>query len=573
MLLRRLSVFAGGCTLEAAEAVCADRPEAGSAGIAPAEILDLLSSLVSKSMVIAEPGEQAGVRYHLLETMRQYARDKIQPAGDRDRLRAAHLNFFLQFAQAAEPELHRPAADDLARPAGRELDNLRAALDYSQAARAPGQAEAGLRLSVSLAPFWHIRGHRREAFAWLDRALAHPGVPARSLVRAGALLAAASLASGAAEAARAKAAESVEIFREAGPAGQPGLAYGLITLSSLVHLLGDFAPRLAMLEESAALFRQLDDRWGLALVLHNLAATLDPLVNYQSPGEDGSPAPLPQHPPAARNDHTAERAMYEESLALFRALGDRWALCMDLAAMGHMYFCWGQRAAGQAMFEENLLIVREFGNLGAMAGSLRHLGRDALGHDERDRAAALFEQSLAVRRAQYEDARDIEIDFMQAEMARRAADYDRAGRLLSDILVQRQSLGNRDFIAAVLDGQGRVARSQGQADAALDLHQRALALRREAGHPINLAHSFHALALLAAQHPRQAERAARLFGAARPYHAALFAYWADLPIWRAEHTRALAAIRSQLKKTQTNALLDEGEAMTLEQAYSYALDS
>ncbi|HUS14284.1 MAG TPA: hypothetical protein VM536_04610, partial [Chloroflexia bacterium] len=213
------------------------------------------------------------------------------------------------------------------------------------------------------------------------------------------------------------------------------------------------------------------------------------------------------------------------------------------------------------------------GNLGAMAASLRHLGRDALAHDEPDRAVALFDEAIAVRRARYEDENDIDIRFMQAEVARRRGAYDQAGLLLSETLVQRQALGNRDFIAAVLDAQGRLARSQGSPAAAHALQQQALVMRRESGHPINLAHSFHALALLAAGHPDQAPRAARLFGAAQPYHPALYAYWADLPIWRAEHDQAQAALRRHLPKPKLAALTAEGEAMALEEAYTYALES
>jgi hypothetical protein len=238
-----------------------------------------------------------------------------------------------------------------------------------------------------------------------------------------------------------------------------------------------------------------------------------------------------------------------------------------------MYFCWGQRAAGQAMVEENLEIVREFGNLGAMAASLRQLGRDALAHDELERAVSLFEESVAVRRARYEDDSDVEINFMQAEIARRRRDYGQANQLLSEVLIQRQALGNRDFIAAVFDAQGRVALAQADPASAHALQQQALVMRRESGHPINLAHSFHALALLAAERSGQAQRAARLFGAARPYEAALYAFWSTLPIWRAEHDRALTAVRAKLGKARAAALMAEGEALTLEQAYTYALDS
>ena len=365
LLLQRLSVFAGGCTLEAAEAVCSgsgieaeqrpakNRPAAVGLSIGQSEVLDLLSSLVSKSMVIADRRPHADTRYHLLETVRQYAREKLHAAGESRHLHARHLRFFVQLAEEAEPKLRGPEQIAWLDRLETDLDNVRAALDYSQASGASDEAEAGLRLAVALRRFWGIGGHWRGAQAWLAAALARHRVPERSLTRAEALREAAAMVVEADDfvRARAQAAESVEIFREAGPAGRRGLAYALITLGDLAHSLGDFAPKLTLLEESLQLFRELDDKWGLALGLHKLAATLDPLVNYQPHGADGSPPPLPALEPAARNDHTTERALYEESLGLFRDLGDRWAQGMDLGALGHMYFCWGDRAAGQAMFE------------------------------------------------------------------------------------------------------------------------------------------------------------------------------------------------------------------------------
>jgi predicted ATPase/DNA-binding CsgD family transcriptional regulator len=586
LLLQRLSVFAGGCTLEAAEAVCSgtaieagqrpatNRPPVEILSIDQADILDLLSSLVSKSMVIADRRPHADTRYHLLETVRQYAREKLRAAGESERRHSQHLRFFVQLAEESESRLRGPEQITWLHWLENDLDNLRAALDYSQASQASEAAQAGLRLAVALRRFWDIRSHERQAHAWLEAALARDRVPEGSLARAAALSAAAAMVAEAADVARARAEaeESVEIFRQAGPAGRRGLAYALITLGDVAHRLGDFPPKLTMLEESVGLFRELDDNWGLAFGLYKLAGTRDPLVNYQPPGADGSPPPLPVLEPGARNDHTGERALYEESLGLFRELGDRWAQGMTLGALGPMYFCWGNRAAGHAMFAEQLAILRESNFVQGIATALRHLGRDAMAYDELERAGTFFDESLRLLRGVQAEGSIVSVNLLVAELARRRGDYAKAGRLLAANLDWNQRLGNRDFIAAALDGQGRVARAQGEADLAHALQMEALGLRREASHPINLAHSFHALALLAAGRAGQSERAARLFGAAEPYHAALYAYWATLPIWRAEHERGMAAVRAQLREPLAAQLWAEGEAMTLEQAYAYALE-
>jgi len=589
LLLQRLSVFLGGCTLEAAEAVCSDAPQEvdrgpgeihpppAGPGIDQLDILDLLSSLVSKSMVIAERRLGKETRYQLLETVRQYAREKLHSAGETERLHARHLRFFVQLAEEAEPKLKGPEQIIWLNRLETDLDNVRAALDYSLAGRASDDAEAGLRLAVALNTFWNIRGHSREAHAWLEAALARRSVPERSLARAEALRTAAAMAFTGDQAAdyaraRAEAAESVEIFRESGLPGRRGLAYALITLGDLTQRLGGYALMLDMLEESVGLFRELGDKWGLALALHNLAETLDPLENYQPRGEDGSPTPLPELAPAARNDHTAQCALFEESLALFRELGDRRGQGMNLMALGYTFFCRGDRVAGQAMFEERLPIVRASDDVEGIAGTLIHLGRDALAHDELERAAMLFEESLAICRDRHYEGVISAANILLAEVARRRSDYEQAIRRLSIGLAICQELGNRDYIASVRDGQGRVARSQGDRAAARSLHMEALAMRREAGHPIMLAHSFHALALLAVVRDGQAERAARLFGAAQPYHVALYAYWAASPIWRAEHESGVATVRAQLGEALSAKLWAEGEAMTLQRAYDYALE-
>ncbi len=589
-LFQRLAVFAGGCRLDAAEVVCSDDgpdPEAALDRTPPApnaprlgqaDILDLLSSLVSKSMVIAERRGGQATRYRLLETMRQYAREKLHQAGESQPRHARHLRFFVQLALEAEPELRGPQQLTWLDRLEHELDNIWAALAYSQDSRVSPEAALGLRLAVALRRFWWLRGHERETYAWLAAALARPSGLAssleRSLARAEALQAAAAMYFVAPEIApaRAMAEESVAIFLEAGPAGRRGLAYALITLGDLSHLLDDFAPKLTLLTESVAILRDLDDKWGLAWALHKLAATLDPLVNYQPRRGQGAPAPLPTRPPAARNDHTAERALFEESLAIFRALGDRWGQNMNLTSLAQLYFCWGQRPVGRAILEDLLPALRAFGDWAGVASGLGQLGRDALAQDDLERAARLFDEWLRVRRRLNPDDENGVALLLQAELARRQGDYDRALQLMAGVLAGFQKLGNRDFIAAVLDGQGRVARSQGDPAQAHARQREALRMRREAGHPINLAHSFHALALLAAAPTGQPERAARLLGAAQPYQAALYAYWATLPIWRAEHEQGLAAVRAALGKGPAKKLMLEGEALTLAQAYAYALD-
>ena len=201
ILLRRLSVFAGGWTLEAAEEVCAD--DAGAMGLAPvpgqphfdqnteagvlplqqADVLDLLTHLVDKSLVVLD--EQAvEPRYRLLETIRQYAREKLLESDETNAIRDRHLAHFLKLAEDAEPHLSGPAQATWFARLERDYANLRAAQEWSLQ---ESDASHGMRLATALFTLWQVRGPGREGVDWLVRAVSRPEAAAPSLVRAKAL--------------------------------------------------------------------------------------------------------------------------------------------------------------------------------------------------------------------------------------------------------------------------------------------------------------------------------------------------------------------------------------------------
>ena len=177
LLLRRLTVFAGGWTLEAAEAICAGE------GIAPEAVLDLLAGLVNKSLVLLEEG-RTGARYRLLETVRQYGREKLEAAGEAPRLRDSHLDWYLAFAEQAALRIGGAEREVWLERLEVELENLRTALHWSSMEE--GRQEAGLRLAAALEDFWYIRGYASEGRRWLEGLLERGGaaVPAGLRARA-----------------------------------------------------------------------------------------------------------------------------------------------------------------------------------------------------------------------------------------------------------------------------------------------------------------------------------------------------------------------------------------------------
>jgi tetratricopeptide (TPR) repeat protein len=354
-LFRRLSVFAGGWTLEAAEAVSAGE------GVEEREVLDLLTSLVEKSLVLYEEREGEG-RYRLLESVRQYGRDRLLEAGEAEAVRTRHLEFFLNWAEQG-PDWERLET---------EHDNLRAALGWS---RAQGQGEVGLRIAGAVAYFWRSRGYLGEGWEHLAGLLALPGAAARTAARAQGLYGAGMLAwcQGELGAARALYEESLAISRDL--EDKRGIAGSLRDLGWVAHDQGDYGAARALLEESLALLRELGDKEGIA---HSLAL-LGQLVCDQG-------------------DYGAARALFEESLASFREPGVKWGIAWSLGLLGQVVRDQGEHGAARALLEESLAIQREVGDKLGIAQSLYGLGTVAGDQGEYGAARALLEESLAIYR-------------------------------------------------------------------------------------------------------------------------------------------------------------------------------
>jgi len=571
LLLQRLSLFVGGCSLEAAEAVCSGQ------GLAAGEVLDLMDSLTSKSVLTARqrPGEPA--RYWLLETIRQFAWEKLLESGQAEAVQARHMDCFFSLAEQAAAQWPGIKQIAWARWLDEEFDNFRAAVQFSRRDRASD--ERCQRLVVALSNYWYIRPAWREPADWVQDGLTRQTWPAGSLEWARALHFKAKFAICGSTSARDKhnleqmrtdIQESIKGLLAAGVDGQRDLAYALITLGEVDHFQEDFSTKAALAEESAALFRLLGDKWGLAGALHRLADTKDPLVNYQPRGVAGARPPLPELEPAARNDHSAERALHEECLMLYRETGDRWGQAEAILDLGITAAVSGDRVTGRRYFNEYLEIQNSFNDRGAIAHCLIFLGFDALAEDDLAAATDFFRHSLSIRE-------DIQFDFGKAwalynlaEVARRRREWQSTRQLLTMSLALRQQTAFPDEIAAHKLANGRLALSEGDFVLARDLFMQALTTWLESGHPINLACGFHALGTLAASQ-KQYERAARLLGAAQPYHAALYFFWNLPPIWRAEHECSVAATRAQLGEVVFARVWADGENMTLSETVACAL--
>src|SRR5919107_1411782 len=370
VLFRRLSVFAGGWLLEAAEAVCAGD------GLELHAMLDLLSRLVDKSLglVAGQQGGEAG--YRLLETVRQYGQEKLNESGEEPTIKRHHADFFLKFAEQVEPKINSKDRSLWLERLEVEHDNLRAALAWSSEEEAEG--ETALRLAGALSWFWFHREYWSEWRGWLDRALAtqeSTGGPRRTAARAKALSSGGFLnwMQGDQTTARSQLEESVTLWRGVGD--KQGLAQALRFLSGSFESQGEYALARPLAEESVELFREGEDKFGLAITLSRLGITA-----------------------LAQGDHVAAQAALEEGVAICREIEDDWALALALRNLGIGAFRQGDYEQAVVHLRESLEVLRDTGNPLYMQ-NLELLAAAVSMQGEHRRAALLFGAAGALREA------------------------------------------------------------------------------------------------------------------------------------------------------------------------------
>jgi non-specific serine/threonine protein kinase len=259
-LMRALSVFAGGWTLDGAVAV--SNPDRD-----PFDTLDALSQLVDKSLVMVEPDLEVDQRYRFLDTVRRFAGERLAESGELAAFRDRHRDHFLSLAETAETRLWGPEQSRWLHRLESEHENLLAALTWC-AER--GEAEPALRLAGSLYRFWYTRGHHRLGRAALERALSLPGADSSLEPRARALYAAAGMAifQGDSESARARYEEALAIYQRLG--AENGVARTLIGLGMVASRRSDWPAARSWYGRSVELYRRIGDPRSLAVALHNL---------------------------------------------------------------------------------------------------------------------------------------------------------------------------------------------------------------------------------------------------------------------------------------------------------------
>lgn len=394
-LLESLSIFVGGWNLEAAEAVCGGD-----------EVLDALTLLVDKSLVIVEDGREER-RYRLMESVREYAREKLSAQDDLPGIQARHLDHYLTLAEEADRGMRGPQQIDWLRRVDRDHDNMRSALDYCEST--PSLAEPQMRIASAIWRYWMLRGHLTEAKERLGRALQRECPDCSLGLRAQVLN------------------------------GAAGIEWNL----------GDLAGAGAMIDESLAIARQLNDDVAVSQALNNLAN-----INY------------------SMGEHEAARLLYEESLVLRRATGNRQLIAASINNLGIVTHALGDLDVSMDYHQQGLALCRELGDLQGMNAALIGMGN----------------------------------------IAKDREDFETARWYMLDALARVSEIGDREGIAGCLSNLGYTALRSGDMEAARQYSRESLTLSRDIGDRRGIAEALDNFALIEAAEGRP-DRAVRLIAA------------------------------------------------------------
>jgi predicted ATPase/class 3 adenylate cyclase/DNA-binding CsgD family transcriptional regulator len=454
-LFWRLSVFVGGCTLEAIEALCT------SLGGEAESLLDTVASLAGKSL-LQRMEQQAGQEpcFAMLETIREYALEKLAAGGETEAARRAHAAYFLRLSEEAEQGMAGPQQAVLLELLEQEHDNLRAAMQWSLEQAGEGRAMA-LRLGGALYSFWFVRAYFSEGRDFLERALLRSDEVAAP-VRAKALYAASQLndALGSLDRAETLCEQSLALYREL--ADTRGIASCLHLLADIAWGRGNLAVARALGEESLMLFRELGDKRSVAYLLYHL----------------GSLA-------VEQGEYAMGRDLLTESLTINRELGDTRIIALSLFKLALSYrLSGGDLAQAHTLLDESFALSRKLGDKESIANCLSLSGMLALDEGDTASARSLNEQALALFKEMQQQHGTALSLYALAQVATIQGDNARSQALYEQGLVVARKSGDKQMINSGMEGLAVAVAAQGDHAWAAQLWGAAEALREAIGTPL-----------------------------------------------------------------------------------------
>ncbi|GAA4105271.1 AfsR/SARP family transcriptional regulator [Actinomadura miaoliensis] len=468
LVLRRLAVHADGCTLEAAEEVCAED------GV---DVLDVLPRLVDRSLVVVAPGP----RYRLLESVTAYCRERLRDAGEDERIRRRHVTYYTRLAERAAPRLRGRGQRAWLERLDRESANLRVALDHAG-------GDDALRLVNALTWYWFLRSRFGEARRSLALALSKGGGPAVARADAETWLTGMTLVSHGWTVAEEAIGAALKPYDDLD--APPARARAAWFLSFVFWGYGDHARHRQRVDEALAVFRAHGDRWGEAAALSTRAKLA-----------------------IGRGDLAGLRRDAEHSLRVFTELGDEWGRLEATHALTHRAEITGDYAEAERLIREALPLAEDLGMWSEVSFRLSALGRIMLLTGDLTRARELHERALRLAVDRSAKAAQEFAEIGLGLVARRAGDLDAAEAHLRAPLEWLRGVGGTPGVALVMAQLGYIAEARGDAATALARHREGYEAALSLGDPRAIALALEGLAgahSLAGEHAH----AARLLGAA-----------------------------------------------------------
>jgi predicted ATPase/class 3 adenylate cyclase len=438
VLLQRLSVFAGGWTLEAAEEVCGHNPVVGE------DVLDLLTLLVNKSLVVAERAQGAETRYHFLETIRQFAHGRLLESGGGAAVREKHLAYYRALAESGEPELFGRGQLEWIARLEMEMDNFRAALDWAEENDAEETRLAGLHLITALA--WASQyGNVSEGYERLERALLintdmKTSQRAKLLSVAGWL----ALLLQINDKAELHANESIDLFQSL--ENRTGIAFPIGVLAALANRYNDFPRAIELAQESLTLFEQAGEKWGMRQMLGALGYANEAQANYMQ-----------------------AEAYYHKGLALSREMEDLGGQGWTLYLIGNLSRLKGEYDRAMKYYEEGLAVQRQAKSGPVIAWTVGAMAHTSYMQSNYVQAQAYCLQSLEMNRRMGNRLYGSIFQLRLGHIVLRQRDYQQSAAALREGLRLAIDINNADAIAQSLAEYGLLANSQGQAERAIRL--------------------------------------------------------------------------------------------------------
>lgn len=557
LLFNQLSVFRGGFTLEAAQAICKMEPQGSDLlefDFQRVDVFDLLSSLVDKSMIVAEHGIQNESRYHMLETLREYGQDQLTDRGQFEDCHRRHAVFYMNLAETAEPETRSHDQVTWMNRLEIEHDNFRAALvwafELAKRRGNPTAFEIGIRIVQGLWWFWYVHIKFKEGYFWSKRCLMLPldQLPPLAHIRAYAYASLFGILIPNIEEAVlfAEQALSMAIRLE----NAEGMALSLLMKGKTVEYKD---PDLVKqyLEQSLAIYKHLNQPFFISWVLLHLAQTTS--IHSTPIG--------------------SVRELFLESMRMGKESGDKIITASALFGLGGLSFSQGNFSDARDYAKEGRSLYRAiYPGEQAAYGFFTNMGYIDLALGDLDRASQWFQKTLAL-------GKDIGISYFFANaqnnlghVTRLQGNYDQAEKYYRNSMQICKETGNEIYLAEALRGLGNIAFDQDNLTQAFSFYKDSFILLNKLRRVRDIIDLIDDIAKCAAASD-ESKRAVKLFAAENTLRESI--KYCIFPVYQAEHERWLTLARSSLSDLASENAWIEGQALAAEgweTVASYALN-